>query len=122
MTKFVGSYMLAEASLAVYEDHKSGCLWVARPYSVQGAEFETWSVESDTVSGAGDMILKINAPLARINQISKKKWLAEIKSSTCGGMPETWLYQSCSTPQDAAQAVIDCYFQNEMVMLKSIET
>ena len=69
----------------------------------------------------GDMVLKINAPFAKISQASKKKWLAEIEYTDCGPGDTAWLSQKCSSPKEAAQAVIDCYFQNEMVMLKAIE-
>lgn len=120
MTIFSAVGMLAEADLVVYEDHVKPVLLIARPNSVKGAGFERWTEKDDAVSGAGDMVLKINAPIAGISQCSKKKWLAEIEYSDCGPDNTAWLYEKCSSPKEAAQVIIDCYFQVEKVMLKQL--
>lgn len=120
MNIFSAVGMLAEADLVVYEDHVKPALLIARPNSVKGASFEGWTEELCAVSGAGDMVLKINAPIAKISQCSKKKWLAEIEYADCGSGDTAWLYKKCSSPKEAAQVIIDCYFQVEIVILKQL--
>ena len=123
MNLYSAADMLAEKELVVFEDHANSKLLVARPFSIDGSAFEYWLDEASVVSGMGDVVLKVNAPFAEIYQISKKKWLAIIEYANCGGeCDEAWLYKKCSSPKEAAQAIIDCYFQKEMVLLKTIDT
>lgn len=121
MSIYSASGMLAEKGLVVLEDYENKQLLIARPFGLVGADFEEWSDGLCAVSGIGNMVIKINAPFAKISQASKKKWLAEIEVADCGPSDRAWLHKKCSSPKEAAQAVIDCYFQQEMVTLKTID-
>ena len=71
MDTFTVALEIAEAGLVAYEHPEENMVSIARPASLSGTPFRGW-VEDD-VSGVGEALMKINAPLGHLKEIGKVK-------------------------------------------------
>lgn len=109
------AFRVAEAGLVVHENYDKRQLYVARPASIGGTSFRGW--DEDQVSGIGDTVLKINAPTATISVLGqgrKTKYLVNISIGAAPGPGPEWFNEQFKKPEEAIEAVIECYFSDRI--------
>ena len=115
MDTFVVALEIAESGLVAYEHPEDNMVSIARPSSLSGTPFRGW--DHDDVSGIGDAIIKINAPIGRLREIGKgkkAKYNVEISVGAAPGPGPEWINECFSTLDEAIDVVIECYFGNRI--------